>query len=336
MKNSLVIITGCDSGFGNRLVERILRETELYVLACFHSQSGAEKSQAGERLIKIILEITDDTSVGLLKKRVEELSIRFKFISLVNNAGGLVVSGPIEWSSMRSDIAQMDLNFFGTVRVTKALLPLIRKSRGRIINVSSILGLVASPLGGLYAASKFAIEGWSDALRREMLPFGVRVCLIEPGMFTGTKFYSKYTDPVVEGFKSLGEITRDDYGEDYRDYCVKRLVALQQHFGNEKTDMVVETMLHALNSSFPKHRYRVGTDCRFLARILQWLPSSFGDIALVCADCFVTLDRSLVPVLPSRAAYTQWYQMAWFSIASYNNDRLILVLVIFIIILVSA
>lgn len=316
-----VLVTGCDSGFGKLLVSRLLN-SDMHVIACYHSHKGQEAcSVMDSRMIKLVVDISDDTSVASLKGSVSAIveSGQHRLFGLVNNAGGLVTSGPVEWSSVSTDIAQMDLNFFGTVRVTKALLPLLRASRGRVVIVSSILGEVASPLGGSYAASKFALEGWTDSLRREMLMFGVRVSLVEPGMYSGTKFYAKYTDHVFSNFARLDTATQLAYGEAYRDYCARRLVGLQKVFASTDTEGPVKAMMHALTSRFPKHRYRVGFDSSILGRILRLLPTSLADVALTCTDALVLLDTSLIPVMPLQAPNRYWWSMAVFAISSYNN-----------------
>ena len=333
-----VLVTGCDSGFGKLLVSRLLN-SHMHVIACFHSHKGQEPCSISDpRLIKLVLDITDDTSVASLKATVSAVldSGQHTLYGLVNNAGGLVTSGPVEWSSVSTDIAQMDLNFFGTVRVTKASLPFLRASRGRIVNVSSILGEVASPLGGSYAASKFALEGWSDSLRREMLTFGVRVSLVEPGMFSGTKFYSKYTDHVFTNFAQLDTATQLAYGEAYRDYCARRLIGLQKVFASTDTEGPVKAIMHALTSRFPKHRYRVGLDSSILGRILRLIPANLADVALTCTDVLVSFDTALIPVMPLQAPSRYWWSVAVFAMSSYNNAVLaaIISLVCFIFLLI--
>ena len=100
--------------------------------------------------------------------------------ALVNNAG-IGLAGPLELLPLADIRRQLEVNFIGPLAVTKAFLPQLRAARGRLINVTSICGKFASPFGGAYAASKFALEAASDALRVELAPFGIRVIVIEPG-----------------------------------------------------------------------------------------------------------------------------------------------------------
>ena len=318
-----VLVTGCDSGFGYRLAESLREEcsSPLQVIACFHSEKGMARFPNNPTVHKFVVDITSDQSVSDLYKHASSLVQRThgELFGIVNNAGGLLSSGPIEWSTIQTDQAQMDLNFFGAVRVTRAFLAFVRESRGRIIMVSSVLGLVASPLGGSYSASKFALEGWADSLRREMLPFGVRVSVIEPGMFKGTSFYDRYTYFTEKAWMSLSPGIRASYGAEYKDYVIRRLVGLRDFFGDTDIDKPVKAMLHALTSPTPNYRYRVGIDCMIFARILGYLPTSIADLAMTVTDSIVTLNRSLAPVFPSEAVFrSKPWRLIFFAIFGYS------------------
>ena len=328
---SFVLITGCDSGFGSFLAERLLTShPHIGVIACYHTKEGLAKGPAAsDRCFKHLLDVTSGESVEGLRGAVKTWIAGRKNASLqaiVNNAGGLLVSGPIEWSPASLDEAQMNLNFTGTVRVTKAFLSDIRENRGRVINVSSILGLVGSPFGAAYAASKFAVEGWTDGLRREMLPFGVRVSLIEPGFFSGTEFYKRYTAPVEEGWGRLDKTVQSAYGEHYRDYVMKRLVKLYKALGTSDPQLVVNCMEDAIINPRPKHRYRVGLDCIVLARILQWIPVQLADLVLTVADVVVAMDLSMWPRMPSKSLGSHWLAIVRFEIGGYAFPWVILTL----------
>ena len=321
-----VLITGCDSGFGFHLARCLVsRSADLHVIACFHSQEGIDRFGSNPRTTKLVVDITIDSSVANLEREVDNLLRKSSgtLEAIVNNAGGLVGSGPVEWSNIKDDQAQMNLNFFGTVRITRALLPLLRSSRGRIILVSSVLGLVASPFGGAYSASKFALEGWSDALRREMLPFRVRVSIIEPGMFEGTAFYRRYTSSVEESWCSLPSEIKEDYGSEYKAYVIRRLAGLRDFFGEYNIEKPMRAMMHALTSSNPKYRYRVGMDSELFARILSILPTSLADIAMTLTDPLVTFDRTMVAVFP-RSASVNSIQILLFAVFGYSFTWLVL------------
>jgi len=335
-----VLITGCDSGFGRAAVDLILQQTQYKIFACFHTKFN-QVVESTDRIVPIQLDITCDSSVEKMTAHVTHIMANddASLVAIVNNAGGLVSAGPIEWTSLDTGIAQMNLNFFGTVRVTKFLLPILRRHQhGRVVIVSSILGLVASPFGGAYAASKFALEGWADCLRREMLPFGISIHLVEPGMFLGTNFYSQYGELVDDGMAMTPANVLSDYGgERYAGYCKTRLVRLRDFFCNINFHLVAHAILHALVSTSPRHRYRVGTDCIVFARILQYLPTCIADLAMTVGDAFLLGDFSLLPVLPNSSPFSHWTGMITWTIWTYNMRQLacaafcIVILVYFIV-----
>lgn len=273
-----------------------------------------------------MVDITSDESVARLRDDVRRFlksqgSVA-RLVGLVNNAGGLLSSGPVEWTDVSVDVAQMNLNFVGTVRVTKAFLSLLRESgEGRVVNVSSILGLVASPLGAAYAASKFALEGWSDALRREMLPFGVRVSIIEPGMFRGTDFYKRYTIPVSESWSKLDDSVKDAYGGPYKDYVISRLINIYAALGSPEPQKVVNVMYDALFNPAPHRRYRCGFDCVVLARILEWVPTCIADLSLTVADVAITWNATMLPRMPAKGMSKSWTGIIRFALLGYSISR---------------
>jgi NAD(P)-dependent dehydrogenase (short-subunit alcohol dehydrogenase family) len=336
MSVSYILVTGCDSGFGRSTVELLVKSVpSAKIFACYHTTWIPLGSS---RIIPIQIDITSDTSVentlSMVRKELD--SNDGQLIGLVNNAGGLVTAGPAEWSSIEDDVSQMNLNYIGSVRVTKKFLPLIRRSRGRVVFVSSILGLIASPLGAAYSASKFAIEGWADALRREMTSFGVSVHIVEPGMFLGTSFYDGYDQLVQRSIVSTpGDVIAEYGGDMYGAYCQNRLVRLRDVFGNKNFQVVSHAILHALISRWPKTRYRIGTDCAWIPRIIEWLPTTIGDLALTVTDWIILRDMSMFPVVPRTSPFHHWIEMIPWAFARYQQTWLLLgILIVFMLVLV--
>lgn len=183
----IALITGTSSGFG-LLTALTLARKGYKVIATMRDLGRKDElvqqaEQAGvlERIHLMTLDVTDESSVASAIHAVTELFGRMDV--LVNNAG-FAVGGYVEEVSMEAWRLQMETNFFGLIAVTKAVLPIMRMQRtGLIINVSSVSGLTGFPGYAPYAASKFAVEGFSESLRQEMLSFGVRVVLVEPGSF---------------------------------------------------------------------------------------------------------------------------------------------------------
>ena len=168
-----VLITGCSTGFGRAAAVELTKRGHD-VIATARRPDSIEDLDVADRLA---LDVTDDGSVKAAIAAAGELD------ALVNNAGFGVV-GPVEKLPIDDGRRSMETNFFGAVRMIQAVLPRMReRGSGTIVNVSSVAGRVAPPLDGFYAGTKFALEGMSEALHYEVGHFGVRVRLVEPGVF---------------------------------------------------------------------------------------------------------------------------------------------------------
>src|ERR671910_1507482 len=177
----VAVVTGASSGIGEAAARAL-------VGAGFTVYGTSRRATAGETrdgVVFLPLDVTDDASVAGVVRVVLERSGRIDV--LVNNAG-VGVAGAAEESSIEQARAVFDTNVFGSIRMTRAVLPHMREQgSGRIINVSSVLGFLPAPFMALYAASKHAIEGYSESLDHEVREHGVRVLLVEPG-YTNTSF----------------------------------------------------------------------------------------------------------------------------------------------------
>jgi NAD(P)-dependent dehydrogenase (short-subunit alcohol dehydrogenase family) len=162
----IVLVTGASSGIGKSCAEHL-------------TKSGYRVYGASRRSAALPMDVRDEVSV---RTAVADLIAREGRIDVVVNNAGIAIAGAVEDTSIEEATEQFDVNFFGVLRVCRAVLPHMRERHsGCIVNIGSIAGLVAVPYQGLYSASKFALEGLSEALRLEVRPFGVRVVLIEPG-----------------------------------------------------------------------------------------------------------------------------------------------------------
>lgn len=174
----LVVVTGASSGIGRAAAERLAR-VGFHVLAGVRTDRDAA-AVTKDQIEAVRLDITDEKNVAAVRRRVESDPLGRPLRAVVNNAG-IAVNAPVEVIPLADWRRQFETNFFGYVAVIQALLPALLSSRGRVINISSIGGLVAGPTFGAYSASKFALEAMSDALRRELRHVGVEVVLVEPG-----------------------------------------------------------------------------------------------------------------------------------------------------------
>jgi NAD(P)-dependent dehydrogenase (short-subunit alcohol dehydrogenase family) len=184
MKKRLVLITGSTGGVGNAAALACAEAGFTVVATMREPERGKALLEAlAERSLTCHLEQLDVTS-PLVGDKVRELVLKYgPFEGLVNNAG-IAILGAFEEQSDDDLRVQFETNVFGVMAVIRALLPSMRAAgHGRIINVSSIAGRVGVPTLSLYAASRFALSGFSDALRHELKPFGIHVCVVEPGTF---------------------------------------------------------------------------------------------------------------------------------------------------------
>lgn len=176
------LITGASSGFGKELVKAVLQKGDN-VVATFRKeeQATAFSKEAGEKGLGVVMDVTSEAQV---KAGIQQALDKFQQVNVVVNNAGYGTIGAIEEFSLEEIRAQMETNFFGAVAVTKELLPIMRQQgSGHIVQISSQAGFRAVGGFGVYNASKFALEGFSEALAQEVAPFGIRITIVEPGPF---------------------------------------------------------------------------------------------------------------------------------------------------------
>jgi len=259
-----VVVTGASSGIGEACARRLAG-------LGFHVFAGVRKPQDGERLQREIagvtplaIDVADADSIAHAARTVSEQT-GGRLAGLVNNAG-VAVPAPIEHQPIEDFRRQIEINLIGQVAVTQAFLPQLRAGRGRIVNMSSIGGKVAVPLLGAYAASKFGLEGFSDSLRRELRPWGIRVAVIEPGTIA-TPIWDKGVASGDELEASMSEQAKRDYGPLI---ATVRSASEQGVKAGLPPDAVAKDVAHALTARRPKTRYLVGREAKsraLLARI---------------------------------------------------------------------
>jgi len=294
-------VTGCDSGFGRILTKMLADKGYVVFSGCLLKESIEDlKSENGNKstVIPIQVDVTNLQSVENFAKAVNEYLQNNKgsqLDGLVNNAGILIAPCPVEWQDLGDFERMFKVNVMGTAAMTKSLLPFIRRSRGRIVNVASIAGRLGLPTQAAYCASKYAVEAYSDILRRDMLTWGVTVHIIEPGVFNKTGLYGDFEKGLDRKYQMLSEDVRKDYGEDFYKYVRQALTDVLGKFGNTNSNLVPEAMMHALLDERPKYRYRVGFDSKFIITPLSHLHESTQDTILTTPSPEITL------VLPATA-----------------------------------
>jgi len=298
-KMKWVYVTGCDTGFGRLAVGMLVKKGYGVIPGCFLSKSMEELStEFGDKVEPVLLDVSKNESVTEAATKIEKFLLSRPgdcLDAVVNNAGVLTAPGPAEWTDIETYEKMMNINFFGTVRVTRSVLPLIRASQGRIINVASIAGRISLPSQPAYCPSKYAVEAYSDVLRKDMLPWNVRVVIVEPGVFNKTNLYGNYQTGLDENWEKLPQKLKDDYGQGFKDYFRRLLGSSLNDFGNTNSNLVPEAYIEAITAKKPKYRYRVGVDSKFIITIISWLPEGIQDLLLTISD-------SKNPMVPPTAA----------------------------------
>ncbi|XP_061224728.1 retinol dehydrogenase 16-like [Neopsephotus bourkii] len=277
LPEKFVLITGCDSGFGN-LLARQLDARGLRVLAACQSEEGAERlrAAASPRLQTLLLDVTSSPSIAAAAAWVKERVGDRGLWGLVNNAGTGTPSAPNEWLSKEDFLKVINVNLIGLIEVTLSVLPLVRRARGRVVNVASVMGRV-SFFGGGYCISKFGVEAFSDSLRLEMRNFGVKVSIIEPGYFqTNITNGENIQKHFLAVWEKLPEEIKADYGEGYLKHFLESFRTMKD-VCSPNLALVTGCMEHALTSRYPRCRYAAGWDAKLLYIPLSYAPTALSD-----------------------------------------------------------
>jgi NAD(P)-dependent dehydrogenase (short-subunit alcohol dehydrogenase family) len=250
----VALVTGASSGFG-RLTALGLQQRGYRVFG-----TSRREQPATSTVEMLVLDVCSDASVQECVAHVLERAGQIDL--LVNNAGILHVN-LVEETPLEVAKALFETNFFGVARMTNAVLPSMRQRRqGRIINVGSLAGLVAVPAEAFYSAGKFALEGFSEALRIEVEPFGIKVSLIEPGFFR--------TELHANDSRTGSPIS--DYDQMRR--TLQKAIKQKLENGGDPAE-VAQLIVRVAEEHSPALRYRVGNDARWVPRLKQWLPESW-------------------------------------------------------------
>ena len=268
-----VVITGASSGIGAACA-RHLDQLGFTVWAGVRRQADGDAlvRVASPRLRVVMLDVTDPISVAEAGRTIAEETSGSGLAALVNNAG-ISVAGPLELLPLADVRMQFEVNVIGALAVTQALLPSLRLARGRLINISSIAGLAATPFLGAYCGSKFALEAMSDALRLELAPWGMTVSLIEPGAIQ-SQIWQRAT---MSATRTLGEVAPESLALYAQPLDRMQKVIAGAAARAIPADVVARTVAHALTASRPRTRYLVGHDARFRALLKRILPDRAQD-----------------------------------------------------------
>lgn len=267
-----VLITGASSGIG--------KSTALYLDSLgFQVFAGIRREADGEAIKResegniqpVLIDVADAKSIEMAGEIVGRTAYA-GLHGLVNNAG-IVVAGPLEFLPLDDFRRQLEVNVTGQIAVTQAFLPLIRKSRGRIVFMGSISGRVSNPFISAYAASKFCLEAIADAMRVELMPWGISVSIVEPGNIS-TPIWEKSIKEADSRVKNLPAAALDLYGPALA--AVRKAAERSAKFAIPPSK-VAEAVAHALMAERPKARYVVGWNARLQLLLRTLLPARILD-----------------------------------------------------------
>ncbi|XP_026311439.2 D-beta-hydroxybutyrate dehydrogenase, mitochondrial [Piliocolobus tephrosceles] len=285
-----VLVTGCDSGFGFSLAKHLHSKGFLVFAGCLMKDKGHDgvkelDSLNSDRLRTVQLNVCSSEEV---EKVVEIVRSSLKdpekgMWGLVNNAG-ISTFGEVEFTSMDTYKEVAEVNLWGTVRTTKSFLPLIRRAKGRVVNISSMLGRMANPARSPYCITKFGVEAFSDCLRYEMHSLGVKVSVVEPGNFiVATSLYSPESIQAIakKMWDELPEVVRKDYGKKYFDEKIAKMETYCSS-GSTDTSSVMDAVTHALTATTPYTRYHPMDYYWWLRmQIMTHLPGAISDMIYI-------------------------------------------------------
>lgn len=269
-----VLVTGASSGMGNACALRLAREGYT-VFAGVRKEEDAQalRQEGSTRLIPVILDVARGDTIAAAVQTICETVGTAGLAGLVNNAG-IGVTAPIEAVPLDHLRRQFEVNVIGQVAVIQACLPLIRRARGRVINIGSVGGRVTIPFGGPLCSSKYALESINDALRMELRPWGIHVVLVEPGTIR-TPAADKLGRDSEALLATLSPEGRAHYAAAYRAF-VRTFLA--QHKEGAAPDVMAEAVYRALTAPTPRPRYPVGPNARLLPFLAAWLPTRALDV----------------------------------------------------------
>lgn len=278
LNRGAVLISGASTGIGRACAEH-LDSLGFTVFAGVRKRSDADslRGAGSGRTQPLMLDVTESESIAAAMRTVAEAAPA-GLAGLVNNAG-ISVGGPLEFVAIDDWRRQLEVNFIGQVALTQAALPALRKARGRIVNMTSIGGRLASPFLGPYNASKYALEAVTDALRLELRQFGVKVAAVEPGA-VATPIWAKGRASAEQATASMPAEAQQLYGAGFA--AISKFIALGERSGVPPLE-VAQAVEHALTASQPKARYVVGRDAKMRLMLTRLLPTRVMDRVVVRA-----------------------------------------------------
>ncbi|WP_404388414.1 SDR family oxidoreductase [Humibacillus xanthopallidus] len=262
-----VLITGAGRGIGEAIALRLAGAGWTVLAGVRNDSSGDRLAAQDDRIAPVLLDVTNEAHVAALTDRLPD-----RLDAVVNNAG-IGVLGPVEAVSIPEFRRQFEVNLFGQVAVTQAVLPRIRAANGRIVFVSSTGGRAPVPMEGAYCASKFALEGLADVLRLELRPWHIDVSVVEPGP-TDTGPWREIQSMLAAMEQGMSTTHRELYAQHISG--MRKLVSRLQS-RTAPPDVVARVVEQALTARRPRARYPAGAQARAMVTMNAVLPTRLND-----------------------------------------------------------
>ncbi|CAI4221777.1 unnamed protein product [Auanema sp. JU1783] len=292
-----VFITGCDSGFGYHLAIKCLSRGMPVFAGCF-SQQGVDKlindsKNYNGSLNVFLLDVTNDVSVNNVRNYLESATAEYGGLhAVVNNAGIVGNSFFSDFLTIKDYKEVCEVNLFGVIRVTEAFKSLVKRTKGRIVTVSSICSRVGIMGIGPYTVSKFGVSGYCDVIRQELRMWGVSVHVLEPGFFrTPLIDKTNIERQLDQVWLKCPQQVQEEYGEQFFREGREKTNDLLQGISSPHIEWVVDAYFHAITAYFPRLRYQIGWDANFLFIPLSFIPSRIQDVIFSFTEKAIRLPQ---------------------------------------------
>lgn len=274
---NLVVVSGASSGMGEATALE-LASRGFHVLAGVRNEEAASRLRR-ENVEPMVLDITREADVTALAERVES-DPEGRPLRAVVNCAGMAMNGPVEALPLSTWRQMFEVNLFGHIAMIQALLPALRRSKGRVVNVSSTGGRIAMAAFGAYSATKFAVEAMSDALRREVERQGVDVIVIEPGAVR--------TGMTASGRRAADALSAQMSADNRKRYdeLMRTFVATIDGYGRDgiSAEQAGKAIADTVTTRRPRTRYTIGRDAAIFTRLARIMPDRALDRALASND----------------------------------------------------
>ncbi|XP_068199696.1 D-beta-hydroxybutyrate dehydrogenase, mitochondrial isoform X2 [Antennarius striatus] len=286
VKGRAVFITGCDSGFGHALAKH-LHKLEFQVFAgCLLKDKGGEGAKIledfhSDRMKVVQLDVCSDEQVNQAVTVIKDnLADPERGLWAVVNNAGVSTFGEIEFTSMDTYKQTSEVNLWGTIRVTKAVLPLIRRAKGRVVNVASMYARMGNIMRSSYCISKYGVEAFSDCLRYEMKTWGVKVSIVEPGNFilaTGILSREIVASTANKLWNEAPKQVKEDYGKAKFEHLMSQMRSYCGS-GQKEVTPVLDDITDAITSKRPYTRYNPSDPYWWIrTQLMTHLPGAVTD-----------------------------------------------------------